>query len=122
MAFENFLETIPFFNSIYSSIKDVAQAFFGDKRGVFKCVVFIEYPRKGLYAMGFVTQDKPWEISDKLGKEIWSIFVPSPPNPATGNFVLVPKEDVIFSSMTIEEGIRAVISGGAAVPSRKKEV
>lgn len=121
LAFEGFLETIPFFNSIYSSIKEVAQAFFGDKRGAFKRVVFVQYPSKGIYALAFVTQDKPWEINDKTGKEMLNIFVPSPPNPATGFFVFVPREEAIDSDMTIEEGIRMVISAGAAIPSAYKK-
>ncbi len=115
-AWEGFLDTIPFFNRIYSSIKEVAQAFFGDKSGVFKRVVYVEYPRKGVYALGFVTQEKPWEIHEITGKEIVNIFLPNPPNPATGYFVFVPKEEVIESNMTVEEGIRLVISAGAAVP------
>lgn len=120
-AWEGFLSTIPFFNRIYASIKEVAQAFFGDKTGVFKRVVYVEYPRKGIYALGFVTQEKPWEIHEKTGKEIVNVFLPNPPNPATGYFVFVPKEDVMDSGMSVEEGIRMVISAGAAVPFLKKK-
>jgi uncharacterized membrane protein len=115
-GWENFLKNIPLFNSIYSSIREVVQAFFGDKKGVFKRVVFLEYPRKGIYVMGFVTQEKSWELHDLTKKTIINIFVPSPPNPATGYFVFVPKEELIESTMTVEQGIRMVISGGAAVP------
>jgi len=117
---EQFLNTVPFVNEVYGSIKEVAQAFFGDKAGVFKRVVYVEYPRKGVYALGFVTQEKPWEIHEKTGKRIVSIFLPNPPNPATGYFVFVPEEEVIDSDMSIEEGIRLVISAGAAVPQPKK--
>ncbi len=121
-AWERFLDTIPFFNKIYGSIREVAQAFFGDKTGIFKRVVYVEYPRKGVYALGFVTQEKPWEIHEKTGKEILNIFLPHPPNPATGYFIFAPKEEVIESNLTVEEGIRLVISAGAAIPSngRKK--
>ena len=115
-AWEGFLNTIPFVNKIYGSIKEVAQAFFGDKTGIFKRVVFVEYPRKGVYALGFVTQEKPWELHGKTGKEIVNIFLPHPPNPATGYFIFAPKEEVIESDLTIEEGIRLVISAGAAIP------
>ena len=106
---------------MYISFKDIAHAFFGDKSGVFKRVVFIEYPRKGIYAMGFVTQEKPWELSIQTGKELVSVFVPSPPNPATGMFVFVPKEEVIETRVTVEEGIKLVISGGAALPALKNQ-
>ena len=121
-AWDGFLQTIPFFNRIYSSIKEVSQAFFGDKTGVFKRVVYVEYPRKGIYALGFVTQEKPWEIYDKTGKEIINVFLPHPPNPATGYFIFAPKEEVMDSDLTVEEGIRLVISAGAAIPAQKEKL
>ncbi len=117
---EAFLRSIPIFSKVYISFRDIAQAFFGDKAGVFKRVVFIEYPRKGLYAMGFVTQEKPWELSEKTGKELVSIFLPHPPNPATGYFVFASREEVIETGVTVEEGIKLVISGGAALPNNRK--
>ena len=117
---ESFLKNIPIFSKVYISFKDIAQAFFGDKSGVFKRVVFIEYPRKGLYALGFVTQERPWELSVLTGKELVSVFVPSPPNPATGLFVFVAKEEIIETRVTVEEALKLVISGGAALPALKK--
>ena len=117
---EQVLLGIPFFNRIYLSIREISQAFFGDKSGIFKRTVFLEYPRKGIYALGFVTQEKPWELSEKTGKTLVTVFVPAPPNPATGNFVFVPKEELIESGITVEEGIKLVISGGAALPILKK--
>lgn len=114
---EALLQTIPFFNKVYGSVKDIAQAFFGDKKGIFRRTVFVEYPRKGIYAVGFVTQERRWEAGRVIGRELVTVFVPSPPNPATGYFILVPKEDVIETRLSIEDGIKLVISGGAAVPS-----
>lgn len=118
---ESVLLTIPLFNRVYLAIKEIAQAFFGDKSGVFKRVVFMEYPRKGIYSIGFVTQEKPWSLSEKTGKDLVSVFVPSPPNPATGYAVFVPKEDLIDAGVSVEEGIKMVISGCAAVPSKKPD-
>ena len=118
---ESFLTNIPVFNRIYLSIKDIAVAFFGDKSGVFKRVVFLEYPRKGIYAMGFVTQERRWALHEATGRDLVSVFIPSPPNPATGNFVFVPKEELIEADVTVEEGIKMVISGGAAVPALKRK-
>ena len=117
---EQVLTGIPVFNRIYLSIREISQAFFGDKSGIFKRTVFLEYPRPGVYALGFVTQEKPWELSEKTGKALVSVFVPSPPNPATGNFVFVPKEGLIETGITVEEGIKLVISGGAALPNSRK--
>lgn len=116
---ESLLKSIPVFNKLYLSFKEIAQAVFGDKAGIFKRVVFLEYPRFGIYAMGFVTGEKPWELSEKTGKDLVSVFVPSPPNPATGFFIFVPKDQLLDVSITVEEGIKLVISGGAAIPTKK---
>lgn len=116
---EAILKRIPLFSKVYGSIQEIAQAFFGDKKGIFKRVVFIEYPRKGIYSMGFVTQDKPWEINTLTGKDVQTVFVPSPPNPATGLFVFVPKDEILASNISIEEAVRLVLSGGAAIPGQR---
>lgn len=114
------LRTIPVFNKVYTSIRDIAEAFFGDKSGVFKRAVFLEYPRKGIWALGFVTNEKQWVLCDKTCRELVSIFVPSPPNPATGFFVFAPKDELLDAGVSVEEGVKMVISGGAAVPAPKK--
>ncbi len=113
---EMVLKSIPVINKVYGSIREIAQAFFGDKKGVFKRVIFVEYPRKGVYSLGFITQDKRWEVGRVTGKELFTVFVPSPPNPATGYFIFVPKEEIIETLLSVEEGLKLVISGGAAVP------
>lgn len=110
------LKNIPVLNKVYGSVKEIAQAFFGGNKGIFKKVVLIEYPRKGIYALGFVTQERPWEAGRATGRELSTVFVPSPPNPATGFFIFVPKEELIETRLTIEDGLKLVISGGAAIP------
>jgi uncharacterized membrane protein len=119
-GFESFLEAIPIFNRIYTAIKDIARALFGDPKGLFKGVVYFEHPRKGLYTIGFIVYDRPWEAHQKIGKDLVSVFVPSPPNPATGYCVMVPREELIVSDMSVEDAIKLVISGGTAVPLIKK--
>jgi uncharacterized membrane protein len=117
---ESVFTGIPVFNKLYASFKEIAQAFFGDKSGIFKRVVCVEYPRKGVYALGFVTQDKPWELSARTGKDLVSVFLPHPPNPAGGFLVFVPKEELVELEISVEEALRLVISGGAAAPGLKK--
>jgi uncharacterized membrane protein len=119
-AWEGLLKNIPLLSVVYTSVKEIAAAFNSDRKGVFKEVVYLEYPRKGIYAMGFLTLDKKWDIHEKTGKDTVNVFVPSPPNPATGFFIFVQREEIIHSGLTIEEGIRMVISGGAVVPPLKK--
>ena len=115
-AGESAILGIPVFSSVYRSFKDISKAIFGEKSGIFKRVVFLEYPRKGIFAMGFVTFEKPWTLTQKTGRDLVSIFIPTPPNPATGYFVFVPVEDTFEAGVTVEEGIKLVISGGAAAP------
>lgn len=115
---EAILKSIPVFNRVYILLKEITDAFFDDKKGLFKRAVFLEYPRKGIYALGFVTQERPWELGQKTGRQLVSVFVPSPPNPATGMFVFVPVEELIETTVTVEEAVKLVISGGAAVPIR----
>ncbi len=116
---ESVILGIPVFSRVYRSFKEIAQAIFGEKSGIFKRVVFLEYPRKGIFAMGFVTQEKPWALTDKTGLDLVSVFVPSPPNPATGFFVFVPREELIDANVSVEDGIKLCISGGAAAPSTR---
>ena len=119
-AGDTVLHSIPVFNRIYDSIKEIAQAFFGDKSGIFKRAVFVEYPRKGVWALGFVTQEKQWMLGQVVGKELVSVYLPHPPNPATGYFIFAPKDEILEIGVTVEEGIRMVISAGAAIPGQKK--
>lgn len=114
---ESVILGIPVFNRVYRTFKEISRAIFGEKSGIFKRVVFLEYPRNGIYAMGFVTYDKPWLLSEKIGKDLVSVFVPSPPNPATGLFVFVPREQILEADLTVEEGIKLCISCGAVAPS-----
>ena len=113
---EGVLKNIPVLNKVYGSVKDIAQAFFGGNKGIFKKVVLVEYPRKGMYALGFVTQERRWEAGRVTGRELSTVFIPSPPNPATGLFIFLPKEEIIETRLTIEDGLKLVISGGAVVP------
>ncbi len=120
LAWEGLLKNIPLLSVVYTSLKEIAGAFGADKKGVFKEVIFVEYPRRGVYAMAFVTLDKKWEVHEKTGKDLVTVFVPSPPNPATGFFIFVPREELIRTQISIEEGLRMVISGGAVVPPLKE--
>jgi len=110
---------IPVFNKVYRSFKEIAQAIFGEKTGIFKRVVFVEYPRKGILAMGFVTFEKPWALTDVTGKDLVSVFIPTPPNPATGYFIFVPREELVDAGVSVEEGVKLCVSIGAAAPQMR---
>ncbi len=120
LTWEALLARIPFFNKIYGSIREIVMAFFGEKKGEFGRVVYVEYPRKGVWTIGFVMNDKTWEVHAKTGKpDLITIFVPKPPNPATGFFIAVPKSELLESDMTVEDGVRLVLSYGSVAPQGK---
>jgi len=107
---------IPFFNSIYMTLKQIMEALFSDKGEVFRKAMLIEYPRKGIYSIGFMTQDTRGKVQNQAPKDLISVFLPTTPNPTSGFLLFVPKEDAIELDMPIEEAIKLVISGGAINP------
>ncbi|MGE5577540.1 MAG: DUF502 domain-containing protein [Syntrophothermus sp.] len=116
---ENILARIPVVRSIYSTVKQVIDAFAVQNRDAFKRVVMIEYPRRGLYSIGFVTGEGLGEIlGSRVTEELLTVFIPTAPNPTTGFFVLLPRQEVIPLEMTVEEGLKLVISGGVIIPNR----
>lgn len=113
---EQILCRVPIISPIYKSIKDMANAFFSEKNPIFKRVVLVEYPRNGIYSVGFVTSETGGKPGAKLKKDVTNVFIPTSPTPGSGFFVIVPKDQIIELDMSITEGIKMVISGGAVVP------
>jgi uncharacterized membrane protein len=113
---ETVLLKVPVFRSVYSTMKQVVDAFAGQDKSAFKEVVMIEYPRKGMYSVGFYTGNGFDEASAKTGEDWVTVFVPTVPNPTTGFFVLVPREEVVRLDMSVEDAIKMTISAGCIVP------
>ena len=97
-------------------LKQVFQTFLSNKNNAFSKVVLLEYPRKGIWILGFVSSETQGEVKDKLGREMLNIFIPTTPNPTSGFLIFVPKEDTVSLDMSVEEGIKFVISGGLVSP------
>ena len=115
--FENLLRSIPVVRSVYAAIKDLVSAFaLGGKGKTFRQVIMTEYPRKGLYCIGFVTNEMKCRLPDGSVTELLNIYIPNPPNPTSGMLVLVPKQEAIKLDLSIEEGLKLVLSGGIVVP------
>ena len=112
---------VPFISSVYSLLKQVFQTFLSNKNDAFTKVVLLEYPRKGIWILGFVSSDTQGEVKDKLGRELLNVFIPTTPNPTSGFLIFVPKEDTINVNMSVEEGIKFVISGGLVTPEMTKK-
>lgn len=115
---ESLIERIPFIRSIYNAIKQLSEFLFKSEVGKnISRVVLIEYPRKGIHSLGFVTGKTVGKMASFFkDKKMINIFIPSTPNPTTGYFLLVPEEDVREVDITAEDAFKVIISGGLATP------
>ena len=115
--FENILLRLPMINKVYGAIKEISRAFLGKKKSGFKKVVLVEYPRKGIYTLGFVTSEDKWKIRQfPDSKDMISVYVPTTPNPTSGLFILLNKDEVISLDMSVEDALKVIISAGAISP------
>lgn len=111
--FERLLQSVPFVRGVYSAIKDLIGAFTVDGKGkTFRQVVLIEYPRPNLYTIAFVTNEMSFTSSNGKSLEFVNVYIPNPPNPTSGVLILVPKKDALVLNLTIEQGLKLVLSGG----------
>ena len=118
---ENIINKLPVIRSIYNALKQIFQTILGSSSKAFREVVVIEYPRKGLWAIAFITSETKGEVKGKLKHDSVNVFLPTTPNPTSGFMLFVPKKDLIRLSMNIEEGMKLVISGGIITPAVKKK-
>jgi len=109
---EKILDKLPIVNTIYNTIKQITSAFSGSTVKSFEQVVFIQYPRVGLWTMCFVTN----QSENINGEPFYHVFVPTTPNPTSGVFIVVPKKDAIHPDISVEDGLKAIISGGILDP------
>lgn len=114
---EQILARMPVVRSIYSALKQIFESVLAEKSRAFRQVVLIEYPRKGCWALGFATGTTKGEVQHAIKDEVVNVFLPTTPNPTSGYLLFLPRSDVIFLSMTVEQGIKMVISGGVVTPS-----
>ncbi len=110
---------IPFIGSLYSTIKQVLNTILSSEGKSFRKVLLIEYPRKGLWTIAFLTSDTGSEINTHTGEEMITAFVPTTPNPTSGFLIIVPKSQVKELSMTIEEAFKVVVSLGTLKAERR---
>ncbi|MBN2119648.1 MAG: DUF502 domain-containing protein [Candidatus Omnitrophica bacterium] len=113
---ETVLLKIPLVGKIYRPSKRIVNFLFLQEKPSFKKVVLVEYPRRGAYCIGFVTNESPEKINQKISKKMLNIFIPSSPSPITGFTLIVPEEEVIFLDITVEEATRIIVSGGMLDP------
>lgn len=114
--FDRLMLRIPLARSIYSATKQLSDSIFGQRRAAFQRAVLIEWPRLGVYTVGFVTGESKGEAQVKTPKRVLNVFVVSTPNPTTGFLVLVPEDQVISLEMSVEDALKMVMSGGIVSP------
>ncbi|MFZ2147424.1 MAG: DUF502 domain-containing protein [Sedimentisphaerales bacterium] len=121
---EKFIMNTPFLRQVYPYVKQVTDFFFTreERKEMFSRVVAVEYPRKGIWSVGFVTGSGIEKVVDNVRKEFLTILIPTSPTPFTGFVIMVPRKQTIDLDMTIEEAFRFTVSGGVIAPGQKKGV
>ena len=115
---EALFQRVPVIGSIYRASRQLTDAFLGE-RASFKSTVLVEFPHPGAFAIGFITSDRHWMID---GKPHVNVFVPTTPNPTSGWYLLIPEDKVQYVGLSVEEGLRLVISGGILDTQKPREV
>lgn len=118
-AFEKRVARLPMVRIIYPLVRQVTEFFTNRKQRQFGRVVAVEYPRKGIYSVAFVTSEGVEDVRDRNGRQMICVFVPNAPSPVTGWVLFCPEEEVLPLSMTVDEAFRLLLSGGVVVPRRR---
>lgn len=113
---EDLLERIPLVRSIYSALKQVTETVLTSDKNSFRQVVLIEYPRKGIWTIGFQTSDSPNACNQLAGSKLLTIFVPTTPNPTSGYILMMPEEDIKKLDIDVEDALKMVMSLGVVTP------
>ena len=118
---ESLVQRIPVIGGVYSGAKTFSETVLTDKGRSFKQVVMVEFPRKGIYSIGFITSHELEEAQAKTEQVVTCVFVPTTPNPTTGFIVLVPKDEVVIMDMTVDEAFKMLLTLGVVVPTWKNK-
>ena len=116
---ENILNRMPVVRSVYSAIKQILETVMATQSDAFRQAVLVEYPRKDIWAIGFVTGSTKGEVSENVNKKMVNVFMPTTPNPTSGFLLFFPEKDLIFLEMSVEDALKLVVSGGMVVPKKK---
>ena len=117
---ERVLARMPFVRSVYSATKQIVETVLTRQSSAFRQVVLFEYPRRGSWALGFITGQTQGEVQSLTQDEVVNVFLPTTPNPTSGYLLFVPLKDLVVLDMTVEEGIKMVVSGGIITPPDRR--
>ena len=115
---ENIFSQIPLINTIYFGTKQLLEAFSGKNKSSFKDVVYVEFPRKGIYSIGFLTSEIQQEIAPDQEQTYYNVYIPTTPNPTTGFFVVLTKNEFKHANISRQDAITLIISGGILQPGQ----
>tara|TARA_Y100000389_G_scaffold104904_1_gene101789 strand:+ start:706 stop:1323 length:618 start_codon:yes stop_codon:yes gene_type:complete len=114
---DDLFKKIPFLRTIYTAILQMTESF-SNKEGNEKSVVLVEYPRKGVWAVGFATKENKTEMAEKTNQKLLNVFIPTTPNPTSGFLLMFPIDEVIYLNMTFEEASKFIVSAGTSSENR----
>ncbi len=113
---ERFINNIPGIGAVYRTVKQIVDTFGTQKRNVFEKVVMVQYPAPGSYVLGFLTNRANGEVQGRTDDEMWTVFVPTTPNPTSGFLIFYNRKNVVEMDMSVSEAMKLIISGGSVVP------
>lgn len=116
LLFENWFLKLPLIRQVYMPAKQIIDSFISKDKHAFKKVVLVEYPSKGIWSIGFLTNDSFREAEEKTSQEMMHVFIATTPSPLTGFLILVPKRDIKFLDISVEQGVKLIVSGGIIKP------
>jgi len=118
---ERLLSRIPLVRSVYSAVKQLVETTIAGNGSSFRKVVLVEFPRRGMWTLAFLTNEVQGVVQQATGREVISVYIPTTPNPTGGYFVLVPREDVREIDLSVDDGLKMLLSMGAVNPAEKQK-
>ena len=113
---EGLILRVPFLRGIYATLKEVGEALLSERKGAFQRVVLVPFPNPGVYTIGLVTSAPPRSMQESTGAELEGVFIPTPPNPTTGQLLYYPSDQLIPTNLRVDQAIKLVVSAGVVVP------
>jgi uncharacterized membrane protein len=113
---ERFLQTIPGIGAVYNSVKQIVATFGSERKSLFNKVVLVQFPRSGCWTLGFLTNKAQGEPQLRAGAELWTVFVPTTPNPTSGFLLMLPRDEIVELDMSVGDAMKMILSGGAVMP------
>lgn len=119
---DRFMDNVPVLRGVYKALKQILETVLAQQSNAFREAVLVEYPRRGMWVIAFITGRTQGEVQSLTEQEVINLFVPTTPNPTSGFLIFVPKEDIVPLSMNVEEALKMVISGGIVTPPDHRPV